>query len=48
MEQGSVVEFPSDYQLSNEGQELLKSLKIIDFSQQQFLVKINDTVLTLY
>lgn len=34
MEQGSVVEFPSDYQLSNEGQELVKSLKIIDFSQQ--------------
>ncbi|MEN9519095.1 MAG: hypothetical protein RLZZ381_1683 [Cyanobacteriota bacterium] len=34
MEQGSVVEFPSDYQLSSEGQELVKSLKIIDFSQQ--------------
>lgn len=34
MEQGSVVEFPSDYQLSSEGKELLKSLKAIGFDQQ--------------
>jgi hypothetical protein len=39
MEQGSVVEFPSDYQLSNEGQELLKSLKIIGFSQQLTFIR---------
>ena len=34
MEQGSVVEFPSDYQLSSEGNELLKSLEADSFDQQ--------------
>ncbi len=34
MEKGSVVEFPSDYQLSSEGKELLKSLETIGFDQQ--------------
>ncbi|WP_319420699.1 orange carotenoid protein N-terminal domain-containing protein [Pleurocapsa sp. FMAR1] len=34
MEQGSVVEFPSDYQLASEGKELLDSLKAIGFDQQ--------------
>jgi hypothetical protein len=34
MEKGSVVEFPSDYQLSSEGKELLDSLKTIGFDQQ--------------
>jgi hypothetical protein len=39
IEQGSVVEFPSDYQLSNEGQELLKSLKTIGFTQQLTFIR---------
>jgi hypothetical protein len=39
MEQGSVVEFPSDYQLSNEGQELLESLKTIGFSEQLTFIR---------
>lgn len=39
MEQGSVVEYPSDYQLSNQGQELLKSLKIIGFDQQLTFIR---------
>ena len=34
MEQGSVVEFPSDYQLSSEGKELLNSLETVGFDQQ--------------
>ena len=34
MEQGSVVEFPSDYQLSSEGKELLKNLETVGFDQQ--------------
>ena len=34
MEQGSVVEFPSDYQLSSEGQDLLNSLETVGFDQQ--------------
>ena len=34
MEQGSVVQLPSDYQLSSEGKELLKSLETIGFDQQ--------------
>lgn len=34
MKQGSVVEFPSDYQLSDQGKDLLKSLKTIGFDQQ--------------
>ena len=34
MEQGSVVEFPSDYQLAAEGKQLLDSLKTIGFDQQ--------------
>lgn len=34
MEKGSVVEFPSDYQLGSEGKELLNSLKTIGFDQQ--------------
>ena len=42
MEQGSVVEFPSDYQLSNEGKELLNNLQTVGFDQQ--LVFIRDAV----
>lgn len=42
MEQGSVVEFPNDYQLSSEGQKLLNSLEKIGFDQQ--LVFIRDAV----
>ena len=34
MEQGSVVEFPSDYQLSSEGKDLLNSLETVGFDQQ--------------
>lgn len=42
MERGSVVEFPSDYELSAQGKELLKSLETIGFNQQ--LVFIRDAV----
>ena len=42
MERGSVVEFPSDYQLSSEGKELLKTLETIGFAQQ--LVFMRDAV----
>lgn len=34
MEQGSVVEYPSDYQLPSEAQELLKSLGGLDMAQR--------------
>ena len=34
MEQGSVVEFPNDYQLASEGKELLDSLETVGFDQQ--------------
>ena len=39
MEQGSVVEFPSDYQLSSEGKKLLDSLKTIGFEQQLTFIR---------
>lgn len=39
MEQGSVVEFPSDYQLSSEGNDLLNSLKTIGFDQQLTIMR---------
>ena len=42
MEQGSVVEFPNDYQLSGKGKELLDNLKTVGFDQQ--LVFIRDAV----
>lgn len=34
MERGSVVEFPSDYQLSSEGKDLLNSLETVGFDRQ--------------
>lgn len=39
MEQGSVVEFPSDYQLADGGKELLDKLKTIGFDQQLVFMK---------
>ena len=39
MEQGSVVEFPSDYQLSGEGKELLDNLKTVGFDQQLAFIR---------
>ena len=39
MEQGSVVEFPSDYQLSSEGKKLLDSLKTVGFEQQLTFIR---------
>lgn len=39
MEQGSVVEFPSDYQLSSEGKGLVNSLETIGFNQQLAFIR---------
>lgn len=39
MEQGSVVEFPNDYQLSSEGKDLLNSLETIGFDQQLAIMR---------
>ena len=39
MEQGSVIEFPSDYQLPSEAQELLKSLGGLDMAQKLTFVR---------
>lgn len=39
MEQGSGVEFPSDYQLSSEGKEFLQSLEKIGFAEQLAFIR---------